>query len=120
MPKPISVDCAALFLGTRDPPKALSGYSRLSFFWREISRNLVGGPWVALSKVKAHRTLDSAVDDADRANIAGSISADTWAKVAARCQNLNPQELSDFERGECEYSSLVVGVTSILALFPDY
>eukprot|EP00959_Pyramimonas_sp_CCMP1952_P169011 3530662-Pyramimonas_sp.AAC.1 len=33
VPKPISVDCASLFLGTRDPPRALSGASRLSFFW---------------------------------------------------------------------------------------
>jgi len=114
--EPVNVDCASLFAGTRNPSKALDGASRLSFFWRELARKITAVPeqgWPRLNKIKAHRSMNSAVDDADRATIAGSDAADSWAKKGAQAHDLSPTELEDFERGENEYTSLALGVISI-------
>eukprot|EP00959_Pyramimonas_sp_CCMP1952_P027015 567433-Pyramimonas_sp.AAC.1 len=88
--EPVNVDCASLFAGTRYPSEALDGASRLRLI------------------------------EADRATIAGSNAADSWAKRGSQAHDLSPGELDDFKQGEDEYTSLAIGLISVLLAWSPF
>eukprot|EP00959_Pyramimonas_sp_CCMP1952_P143850 3011526-Pyramimonas_sp.AAC.1 len=42
--EPVKMDYSGLLAGAKQPVRALSGRSRISYFWREIDRRIGGGP----------------------------------------------------------------------------